>query len=118
MWCVAVGCTNHKKKNPELSFYKLPSDKKISLEWKAKIKRENLPKIVRVCEKHFEENCFDSHVDLKNRLLPDGKKSYKRIYVLNWKIKVTVNYSAEIFLQISVFHENFYLAQYLHCLIT
>lgn len=65
-WCVAVGCTNNKKNNPNLSFYKLPSNNKaVSEEWKAKIKRENLPKIVRLCEKHFEENCFDPHVDLK-----------------------------------------------------
>lgn len=74
-WCVAVGCTNNKKNNPNLSFYKLPSNNKaVSEEWKAKIKRENLPKIVRLCEKHFEENCFDPHVELKNRLLPTGEQ--------------------------------------------
>ena len=70
MWCVAVGCTNNSKKNPELSFHQIPKDKDISDAWKAKIKRENLPKIIRICDNHFEEECFDSHVDLRNRLLP------------------------------------------------
>ena len=52
------------------------NDEKSAREWKAKIKREDLPKIARRCEKHFEESSFDPHVDLKNRLLPAGTSSF------------------------------------------
>ena len=30
VWCVAVGCTNYKSKNKELTFFCLPKDKKLA----------------------------------------------------------------------------------------
>ena len=69
VWCVAVGCTNYKSKNKELTFFCLPKDKKLAEEWKAKVKRENLPKLVFLCEQHFADSCFDKSVDLRNQLL-------------------------------------------------
>ena len=68
--CSAVGCTNHKKRNPELSFFKLPRDKTVAAEWLTKMRRVNLPKQIYLCEVHFNADCFDYSVDLKNQLLP------------------------------------------------
>ena len=69
-WCAAVGCINFKAKNRNLTFFNLPREKDLAAKWKAKIKRENLPKKVYLCEEHFEEQCFDRSVDLQNQLLP------------------------------------------------
>ena len=69
VWCAAVSCKNYKKKNTDLTFFSLPKEKKLAEEWKAKIKRADLPKVVYLCENHFEDHCFDQSVELRNRLL-------------------------------------------------
>ena len=68
-YCAAVGCSNYKKKNKDLTFFSIPKDKAIVGEWKAKIKRQDLPQLVFLCENHFEDSCFDESVELQNRLL-------------------------------------------------
>ena len=69
VWCAAVGCSNYKKKNRDITFFNIPRDKEIADAWKAKIKRKDLPKLIYLCEKHFEDDCFDKSVDLRNSLL-------------------------------------------------
>ena len=68
--CSAVGCTNHRKRNPELSFFQLPHDKEIAAQWLAKMKRKDLPKKVFLCQDHFTPDCFDQSIEMRNRLLP------------------------------------------------
>ena len=75
--CSACSCKNYKRKQKELTFFTLPKDKCKAREWLAKMKREDLPKVVHLCQQHFEETQFDESVDLYNRLLPPGK-FYKR----------------------------------------
>ena len=67
-WCAAVDCTNNIS-NSSVSFFKLPRDKETADIWKVKIKRKNLPKVIYLCEEHFEDSCFDKSVDMKNRLM-------------------------------------------------
>ena len=56
VWCAAVGCSNYKKKNRDLTFLNFPRDKEIADE------------VIYLCEKHFEDDCFDKSVDLRNSL--------------------------------------------------
>lgn len=65
-WCAAVGCTNYKGKNADISFFRLPPNKEIASQWLSKIKRVDAPKYIYICEKHFEESCFDPTIALKN----------------------------------------------------
>ena len=61
VWCAAVGCSNYKKKNRDLKKFNFPRDKEFADAWKAKIKRKDLPKVIYLCEKHFEDDCFDKN---------------------------------------------------------
>ena len=68
-WCAAVGCDNYKRRDKHLAFFSLPKNPEIAVRWRNVLKRGKDIKAIFVCEKHFEENCFDPSVDLKNRLL-------------------------------------------------
>ena len=60
--CMVPGCTNDSKttKGTEISYHRLPKDKKLSRIWVQKTKRQNPPKFEScyVCCKHFEPECF------------------------------------------------------------
>ena len=59
--CSAFGCTNRSSDNPDLSFHRIPSEKKNDLrkKWLQNIRREgSLPKDAVVCSIHFDSNCF------------------------------------------------------------
>ena len=66
-WCAAVGCANKKKREKHLTFFKLPKEEEVAKQWLTKIKRENVPQNVFLCEQHFENDCFDASVDRINR---------------------------------------------------
>lgn len=79
--CAAVGCTNHRKKKPNLAFHILPKDRKTKEAWLANVKREgDVPKDENffICEEHFEKGCYER--DLKSELLgiPSKLKKLKR----------------------------------------
>ena len=69
MNCSVWGCDNYRKKTREITFFNLPKDKKIADAWIARLRRVDIPKNVIVCEEHFEDECFDKSVDIKNRLM-------------------------------------------------
>ena len=80
MWCAAVGCTNRTNKTSELTFFSLPKCQETANAWKIKLKREDsLPKKIFVCEKHFEDHCFDKSVDMRNALLANEKKQSRKL---------------------------------------
>ena len=68
-WCAAVGCENYKRRDSDIAFFGLPKDKEIAIKWKNNLKRGNDIKQIFVCERHFEESCFDPSVDMKNKLM-------------------------------------------------
>lgn len=83
--CVAFKCSNDaKKKDPNLSFHKLPNEnthKALRQSWIDAIGLVSLPKAPHLCSKHFEEDCFDASHKLKaelvgsrfkRKLLPDA----------------------------------------------
>ena len=78
VYCSAVDCVNDSsrskdggEKSEKISFYRLPSDKRIRKLWIDTIKRptSNLPPYanIRLCHLHFDKNCFER--DLKSELL-------------------------------------------------
>ena len=62
--CGAFGCTNRAANHPELSFHKVPTNKRnpvLRKRWLHNIRRDgNLPKdsSFYICSIHFEEECF------------------------------------------------------------
>ena len=52
-WCVAYKCRNPKNKNPNLTFFSLPRNRK---------NYQNM-------EKYFQESCFNKCVNLRRRLM-------------------------------------------------
>ena len=68
-WCVAYICRNTKNKNPNLTYFSLPRNRKIDKIWENRINRTDLPKIIALCKEHFEESWFNKSVDLKRRLM-------------------------------------------------
>lgn len=62
-YCMVPGCTNDSKtsKEKEISYHRLPKDKKLSKIWIEKTKRKNPPKreSCYVCSEHFEPQCFN-----------------------------------------------------------
>ena len=78
VYCSGVDCVNDSsrskdggEKSEKISFYRLPSDKRIRKLWIDTIKRpkSNLPPYasIRLCHLHFDKNCFER--DLKSELL-------------------------------------------------
>ena len=66
VYCAAVGCNSSTDQKKRISFYRLPREKSIKKAWIAKLRRENLPKDVRVCHLHFEEHCFERDLKVSN----------------------------------------------------
>ena len=65
--CVAVNCGNNsfrKKKHEDVFFFCLPKDEKLEKKWLIKVRRENLPKEVRIYHLHFEESCFKRDLEV------------------------------------------------------
>ena len=63
--CAAIGCTNTRKKDSNISFHRIPPDtqekKHIRKLWLTNLRREPpLPKDSNfyVCSNHFEKDCF------------------------------------------------------------
>ena len=72
------GCTNgsRKTKGTDISFHRLPKDKKLSKIWIEKTLRKNPSKLdsCYVCSVHFEPECFES--SLKHMF---GQKTKKKL---------------------------------------
>ena len=76
--CGAPGCTNRSTDGKNLTFHRLPSQKKrnsLRLEWIQNIKRQNVPKELFICSVHFEESCFKR--DLKSELVAEAKPRHE-----------------------------------------
>ena len=98
-WCAAVACNNYKKKNKDLTFFVLPKTKAIAdASWKVKIKRENLPKVIYICEEHFEDSCFDKSVDFRNQLLTSKEIFVTVTFVLFTKNHYYIRYYIYIYI--------------------
>ncbi|CAB4032325.1 THAP domain-containing [Paramuricea clavata] len=78
-WCSAVNCSKNKSSNPELSFFRFPSDPARSKEWVNLCRRLDLMDKTKkywynnckLCSDHFEDCMF--YNDLRNRLKSDAK---------------------------------------------
>jgi len=66
--CGAPGCVNRSANNPDKSFHHLPPLTKRDLreKWLAKIKRKNIPKDICICSDHFEKECFQRDLKVRN----------------------------------------------------
>ena len=77
--CCAVDCFNSSAKCKNVSFFKLPRDQKLRKQWISKIKRTSLPKEenIRVCHKHFDDECFkrDLQVSIFTLFQEENKNS-------------------------------------------
>ena len=58
--CTASGCTNKRKADSEIRFYKIPKDNDLRQKWLNNIREEELPKDENfcICSIHFEESFF------------------------------------------------------------
>jgi THAP domain. len=68
-FCVAVNCGNNsfrKNKTVGVSFFRLPKNEQLKKKWLINIRRENLPKEVRICHLHFKESCFIRDLEVIN----------------------------------------------------
>ena len=67
----AVGCCSESEKSQNINFYRLPRDQTVKAKWLQKLKRDNLPseKNIRVCQLHFEDECFKRDLEVFNNLL-------------------------------------------------
>lgn len=63
-FCVVVNCGNNSFRKKGITFYRLPKDEALKKRWLANIKRENLPKEIRLCHFHFEETCFKHDIEV------------------------------------------------------
>ena len=55
--CCVPLCTNHKRKNPNLSFYRIPKDERVRKEYSRLIRNETLKlqsSHTRICSAHFD----------------------------------------------------------------
>ena len=52
------------KKNDNVSFSCLPKDEKLKKKWLINIRRDNLPKEVRICHPRYEESCFKRDLEV------------------------------------------------------
>ena len=94
-WCVAVGCNSNsftKDGKKDLKFFRLPKDDTLKKKCLQNIKRENLPKMLMLCQLRFEEHCFtqwdwDLEVS-KIYLLWSGQKDYKVCVIVFSKISI------------------------------
>lgn len=54
-FCCAHGCSNNRKRNPKLQFYRIPGDLSRRKAWLKRIRRENFTPTdnTRICSEHF-----------------------------------------------------------------
>ncbi|CAH2085969.1 unnamed protein product [Euphydryas editha] len=92
--CCIRGCNSNSRENDEgLSFFRFPRNEALQNLWKDNIGTENIKpfKVVRVCSKHFEDNCINRTLDvvrLKDDVVPTlFPLQQKRIKVLRQKCR-------------------------------
>ena len=87
--CAAVGCGSNSNTSKELniSLYQLPREEALKIAWKQKLWREMLlaDENIRVCNLHFEEECFERDLQVYSIYMPIN--IYPIILVnLAWKV--------------------------------
>lgn len=78
-WCAAVYCNNKKAKNPDKTFFGIPSDEKVKKQWLNAINRTDLPRHVSLCSDHFDESCFDQSWQTQSRLLSPDRPIQRKL---------------------------------------
>ena len=72
--CAVVGCGSNSNTSKELniSLYRLPREEALKIVWKQKLWREMLPadENIRVCNLHFEEECFEPDLQVYSIYMP------------------------------------------------
>ncbi|XP_066914318.1 uncharacterized protein [Clytia hemisphaerica] len=74
--CAAVGCDKHQRRDKDITFFNLPSekthkDKERRLKWLNIIKnkrKDELPKKIVLCENHFSDEMFDESREMQIRM--------------------------------------------------
>ena len=81
--CAAIGCGSNSTTSKELNInlYQLPWEEALKIACKQKLRLEKLPadKNIRVCNLHFEEQCFEEYE------ITDAMKNIVKELVLMWK---------------------------------
>lgn len=70
----AVGiCNNQSQKEPKISFFRFPKDKKLQKEWIRRCFRKDTfnPGTSRICKVHFSDNDFQTDLKAKLMNLPE-----------------------------------------------
>ena len=62
--CAAVNCSNKSNKSKGITLFSLPKNEDMRKKWLVNLKRDNLPKDVRICSVHFEESCFKRDLEV------------------------------------------------------
>ena len=79
--CAAIGCGSNSTTSKELNInlYQLPWEEALKIACKQKLRLEKLPadKNIRVCNLHFEEQCFEEYE------ITDAMKNIVKELVLN-----------------------------------
>ena len=59
-WCGAVNCTNNSyvPGREKVSLFGLPHDEALKKQWLQNTKRENPTKSMKLCHRHFKDDCF------------------------------------------------------------
>ena len=79
--CAVPTCKNNQK-NCDKTFFTLPKTKKVAEAWIERLNRKDaIPKVVVVCDEHFEDTCFDKSTELRRRLQEPGKSAIFRILI-------------------------------------
>ena len=72
--CAVVGCGSNSNTCKELniSLYQLPREEALKIAWKQKLWREMLlaDENIRVCNLHFEEECFEPDLQVYSIYMP------------------------------------------------
>ena len=72
--CAVVGCGSNSNTCKELniSLYQLPREEALKIAWKQKLWREMLlaDENIRVCNLHFEEECFERDLQVYSIYMP------------------------------------------------
>ena len=78
--CCAYKCHNQYSNNTYTSYHRLPKDPKLAEKWISNINLDSkLPNQTYLCSEHFEERCFDTHHDMRQRLMSPNAKSSRRL---------------------------------------
>lgn len=58
--CAALNCTNNTSSGQKISFFSFPKDKNTKAAWVVRVKRDGFTPSAhtRLCEKHFEPECY------------------------------------------------------------